>query len=141
MLAVRRYKRLPGGPYAKVQPLVVRAQPGMALFLVRRQAGCKQILLVGELRWGRRVDNLGRDKLEKANYFLEQIIDTADLDLDSRLVQTLVQAPLSDGGQWDMVYNLVAKYGLGTALRPLYNTLFAADATTPSPPGSLPGLF
>lgn len=54
-----------------------------------------------------------RDKLEKANYFLEQIIDTADQDLDSRLVQTLVQAPLSDGGQWDMVYNLVAKYGLG----------------------------
>lgn len=54
-----------------------------------------------------------RDKLEKANYFLEQIIDTADLDLDSRLVQTLVQAPLSDGGQWDMVYNLVTKYGLG----------------------------
>ncbi|KAK2600447.1 hypothetical protein N8I77_009977 [Diaporthe amygdali] len=52
------------------------------------------------------------DKLEKANYFLEQIIDTADEELDSRLVQTLVQAPLSDGGQWDMVYNLVAKYGL-----------------------------
>ncbi|KKY35778.1 putative cysteine proteinase 1 [Diaporthe ampelina] len=52
------------------------------------------------------------DKLEKANYFLEQIIDTADEDLDSRLVQTLVHAPLSDGGQWDMVYNLVAKYGL-----------------------------
>lgn len=52
------------------------------------------------------------DKLEKANYFLEQIVDTAGLDLDSRLVQTLVQAPLSDGGQWDMVYNLVDKYGL-----------------------------
>lgn len=55
---------------------------------------------------------MDRDKLEKANYFLEQIIDTADLDLDSRLVQTLVQSPLSDGGQWDMVYNLVTKYGL-----------------------------
>ncbi|KUI63962.1 Cysteine proteinase 1, mitochondrial [Cytospora mali] len=52
------------------------------------------------------------DKLEKANYFLEQVVDTADLALDSRLVQTLVQAPLSDGGQWDMVYNLVSKYGL-----------------------------
>lgn len=32
------------------------------------------------------------DKLEKANYFLEQIIDTADEELDSRLVQTLVHA-------------------------------------------------
>ncbi|OAA56245.1 bleomycin hydrolase [Niveomyces insectorum RCEF 264] len=52
------------------------------------------------------------DKLEKCNYFLEQILDTADLDLDSRLVQTLVGAPISDGGQWDMVRNLVVKYGL-----------------------------
>ncbi|ROV97196.1 hypothetical protein VPNG_08821 [Cytospora leucostoma] len=52
------------------------------------------------------------DKLEKANWFLEQVVDTAGLDLDSRLVQALVRAPLSDGGQWDMVYNLVRKYGL-----------------------------
>jgi bleomycin hydrolase len=52
------------------------------------------------------------DKLEKCNFFLEQIISTADQDLDSRLVQTLVQGPVSDGGQWDMVYNLVGKYGL-----------------------------
>lgn len=40
------------------------------------------------------------DKLEKANYFLEQILDTADEDLDSRLVQTLLGQPVSDGGQW-----------------------------------------
>ncbi|KAK0655857.1 peptidase C1B, bleomycin hydrolase [Cercophora newfieldiana] len=52
------------------------------------------------------------DKLEKSNWFLEQIISTADHDLDSRLLQTLVHEPLSDGGQWDMVYNLVEKYGL-----------------------------
>jgi len=39
------------------------------------------------------------DKLEKSNWFLEQIISTADMDLDSRLVQTLLQEPLSDGGQ------------------------------------------
>lgn len=52
------------------------------------------------------------DKLEKSNYFLEQIIDTADQDVDSRLVSTLLGAPLSDGGQWDMVFNLVDKYGL-----------------------------
>jgi bleomycin hydrolase len=52
------------------------------------------------------------DKLEKANFFLEQILDTVDEDLDSRLVQTLLQSPVSDGGQWDMVYNLVNKYGL-----------------------------
>lgn len=52
------------------------------------------------------------DKLEKSNWFLEQIISTADEDLDSRLVQRLLHEPLSDGGQWDMVYNLVDKYGL-----------------------------
>lgn len=52
------------------------------------------------------------DKLEKANWFLEQMIDTADKDLDSRLVQELLGAPVNDGGQWDMAANLVGKYGL-----------------------------
>ena len=52
------------------------------------------------------------DKLEKANWFLEQIMDTAEEDLDSRLVQELLSAPVNDGGQWDMVANLVEKYGL-----------------------------
>ncbi|KAI0379104.1 peptidase C1B, bleomycin hydrolase [Hypomontagnella monticulosa] len=52
------------------------------------------------------------DKLEKSNYFLENIIDTADEPLDERLVQRLLADPISDGGQWDMVYNLVEKYGL-----------------------------
>lgn len=52
------------------------------------------------------------DKLEKANWFLEQIIDTADQDLDSRLIQELLGAPVNDGGQWDMAANLVTKYGL-----------------------------
>lgn len=52
------------------------------------------------------------DKLEKSNYFLEQIIETADDDLEGRLVQTLLHDLVSDGGQWDMVYNLVDKYGL-----------------------------
>ncbi|KAG9245331.1 putative cysteine proteinase 1, mitochondrial [Calycina marina] len=52
------------------------------------------------------------DKLEKSNWFLEQILDTADQDLDTRVVQTLLSSPVSDGGQWDMVANLVEKYGL-----------------------------
>lgn len=42
------------------------------------------------------------DKLEKSNYFLEQILDTAGDDLDGRLLQTLLATPVSDGGQWDM---------------------------------------
>jgi bleomycin hydrolase len=52
------------------------------------------------------------DKIEKANWFLEQIIETAKDDLDSRIVQRLLGDIVSDGGQWDMVYNLVEKYGL-----------------------------
>jgi bleomycin hydrolase len=52
------------------------------------------------------------DKLEKANWFLEQILDTHKENLDSRLVQELLAAPVNDGGQWDMAANLVAKYGL-----------------------------
>ncbi|KAJ5923913.1 cysteine protease [Penicillium verhagenii] len=52
------------------------------------------------------------DKIEKANWFFEQIIATADQDLSSRLVQKLYEDPVTDGGQWDMVANLVQKYGL-----------------------------
>lgn len=52
------------------------------------------------------------DKLEKANYCLEQILDTMDEDSDGRLVQQLLASPVGDGGQWDMVANLVEKYGL-----------------------------
>lgn len=52
------------------------------------------------------------DKLEKAKYFLEQILDTTDEDLEGRLVQRLLKVPAQDGGQWGMVANLVEKYGL-----------------------------
>lgn len=52
------------------------------------------------------------DKLEKANYFLESILNTLDEPTDSRLIAHLLQAPLNDGGQWDMLTSIVAKYGL-----------------------------
>jgi bleomycin hydrolase len=52
------------------------------------------------------------DKLEKANYFLESMIELADKDIDSRLMQHLLSAPVNDGGQFDFVVNLVNKYGL-----------------------------
>lgn len=51
------------------------------------------------------------DKLEKANWFLENIINTFDEPLDGRLVQFLLADPVSDGGQWDMFRALVKKYG------------------------------
>ena len=54
------------------------------------------------------------DKLEKANYFLENILKTLDQNYDSRLMMHLLQAPVQDGGQWDMFVNLIEKYGLVT---------------------------
>lgn len=52
------------------------------------------------------------DKLEKANYFLQNMIDTADQDPDSRLINSLLSDDVSDGGQWDFLINIVEKYGL-----------------------------
>ena len=52
------------------------------------------------------------DKLEKANYFLESILKTLDEKTDSRIIAHLLSAPLNDGGQWDMLCNVVNKYGL-----------------------------
>lgn len=52
------------------------------------------------------------DKLEKANYFLEAIIETANRELSDRTVSFLLQNSVSDGGQWNMFVNLIVKYGL-----------------------------
>ena len=52
------------------------------------------------------------DKFEKANWFYENIIQTADLDIDDRKVAWLLDAPQSDGGQWDMLCALIEKYGV-----------------------------
>jgi bleomycin hydrolase len=43
------------------------------------------------------------DKLEKSNYFLENVLDTLDEPLDGRLLQSLLGSPVSDGGQFDMM--------------------------------------
>ena len=52
------------------------------------------------------------DKLEKANFFLENVIATRGEPLDGRLVMHLLGDPIPDGGQWDMFVNLIAKYGV-----------------------------
>ena len=51
------------------------------------------------------------DKLEKANFFLENIIKTKDEETSSRLISFLLTSPVQDGGQWDMFVSLVNKYG------------------------------
>lgn len=52
------------------------------------------------------------DKLERANYFLEAIIETAGRDVDDRTVAFLLDSVASDGGQWNMFVALVDKHGL-----------------------------
>ena len=52
------------------------------------------------------------DQLEKANLFLQGIIDTKELPFEDRKVDWLFSNPLSDGGQFTGVSNLIVKYGL-----------------------------
>jgi aminopeptidase C len=47
------------------------------------------------------------DKLNKANYYLELTIQEAGRPLDDRLISHLAGDLISDGGQWDMVVNLL----------------------------------
>ena len=52
------------------------------------------------------------DQLEKSNLFLQAVIDTYRLPMDSKEVEWLFKNPLSDGGQFTGVANLIDKYGL-----------------------------
>jgi bleomycin hydrolase len=52
------------------------------------------------------------DKMEKANYFLESILETLGEPTDSRLIAHLISNPIQDGGQWDMFCALADKYGV-----------------------------
>ncbi len=52
------------------------------------------------------------DKLEKANFWLEAIIETADREVDDRTVAHLLANPAEDGGQWNMFVALIRKHGL-----------------------------
>lgn len=54
------------------------------------------------------------DKLEKANYFLNSMIELADStsERDDRTVHFLLSDPIGDGGQWNMFVALVEKYGV-----------------------------
>jgi len=52
------------------------------------------------------------DKFERANWFLQHIIETADRPVDDRTVAFLLSDPIGDGGQWNMFVNMVKKHGL-----------------------------
>ncbi len=52
------------------------------------------------------------DKLEKANCFLENIIEFAGRDILDREMEFILRKPIPDGGYWENVVNLVEKYGV-----------------------------
>lgn len=54
------------------------------------------------------------DKVERCYYFLNAFVETAHQNepIDGRLMQFLLSNPSNDGGQWDMLVNLIEKYGL-----------------------------
>lgn len=52
------------------------------------------------------------DLLEKANLFLNNMENTANLPIDNEKVRWYLRPPVDDGGQWGNFVNLVKKYGL-----------------------------
>ena len=56
--------------------------------------------------------NFFYDQLEKANLFLEGIINSADKPMDDKRVEWLFKNPIGDGGQWTGVADIIGKYGL-----------------------------
>lgn len=52
------------------------------------------------------------DKMEKSNLFLNQVIEWREQDPYDRELTWLLQHPIGDGGQWNMVVDLVEKYGM-----------------------------
>ena len=52
------------------------------------------------------------DQLEKSNLFLQSIIDTRKKPQDDRVVEWLFKNPLSDGGTFTGVADIITKYGI-----------------------------
>lgn len=52
------------------------------------------------------------DQLEKTNLFLQAILDNRTKPMDDETIKWLFQNPLSDGGQFTGVANLITKYGI-----------------------------
>ncbi|XP_072834760.1 bleomycin hydrolase [Pogona vitticeps] len=69
------------------------------------------------------------DKVERCYYFLHAYVETAQKKepVDGRLVQFLLANPSNDGGQWDMLVNLIEKYGL--VPKKLYPESYTTEAS------------
>ena len=72
--------------------------------------------------------NFFYDQLEKANLFLQGIIDYADRPQDDKMVDWLFKNPLSDGGQYTGLSDNLMKYGVVPA--DVMNETFSANNTS-----------
>lgn len=95
------------------------------LNVLRSQMMAKNDL--GELKLSQAY-NFFYDQLEKSNLFLQGIIDTADKPMDHKMVEWLFRNPLSDGGQFTGVADLIMKYGVVPA--DVMNESFSAENTS-----------
>lgn len=68
------------------------------------------------------------NKLERANWFLTRMVETADKDLDDREVTWLINNAMQDGGDFPMMVDLIKKYGVipHEAMPETYSTLNTA---------------
>lgn len=68
------------------------------------------------------------DKFEKANYFLEKMIELRDCEYDDRTLKQFISNPTPDGGDWYMFVNLVKKYGIIPS-SVMQHTSYSKDST------------
>lgn len=68
------------------------------------------------------------DQLEKANLFLQGVIDTADEPMESERVRFFFQNPIGDGGTFCGIADLTEKYGVVPAS--IMPETFSADNTS-----------
>ncbi|MCK5738619.1 hypothetical protein KAH55_05535 [bacterium] len=51
------------------------------------------------------------DKMEKANSYLEKVIERIDVDIRDPKMRRILGNPIEDGGYWQTATNLIRKYG------------------------------
>jgi bleomycin hydrolase len=75
------------------------------------RVGARQTMGVKEFEFSQN-HTMFWDKLERANYLLEAVIEMSDRDIDDRTLAHLLASAADDGGQWNMFVAVVAKHGL-----------------------------
>ncbi|MFT4552041.1 MAG: bleomycin hydrolase [Chlamydiales bacterium] len=52
------------------------------------------------------------DKMERANFFLEKMVEYHDLPVGDQRVQNTIEHLFTDGGEWELFENVVKKHGV-----------------------------